>query len=78
MLLVNTEDAEEKAGKVFYWATQAREPARWYQHTEIGYNYCMSNTVSEGRFLRGGVCIPGDSKMTDDDSERVCVVVRDK
>ncbi|MEH2944990.1 aminotransferase class I/II-fold pyridoxal phosphate-dependent enzyme [Lachnospiraceae bacterium KK002] len=46
MLLVNTQDAEEKAGKVLYWATQAREPARWYQHTEIGYNYRMSNIVA--------------------------------
>lgn len=46
MLLVNTEDAEEKAKKVLYWSTQAREPARWYQHTEIGYNYRMSNIVA--------------------------------
>ncbi len=46
MLLVNTDDAEEKAKKVLYWATQAREPARWYQHTEIGYNYRMSNIVA--------------------------------
>lgn len=46
MLLVNTEDAEEKARKVLYWATQARESARWYQHTEIGYNYRMSNIVA--------------------------------
>lgn len=46
MLLINIEDAEEKAKKVLYWATQAREPARWYQHTEIGYNYRMSNIVA--------------------------------
>lgn len=46
MLLVNTEDAKEKAKKVLYWSTQAREPARWYQHTEIGYNYRMSNIVA--------------------------------
>lgn len=46
MLLVNTADAEEKAAKVLYWSTQAREPARWYQHTEIGYNYRMSNIVA--------------------------------
>ncbi len=46
MLLVNTEDAVEKAAKVLYWATQAREPAPWYQHTEIGYNYRMSNIVA--------------------------------
>lgn len=46
MLLVNVKDAEEKAKKVLYWATQAREPAPWYQHTEIGYNYRMSNIVA--------------------------------
>ena len=46
MLLVNTDDAEEKAKKVLYWATQARESARHYQHTEIGYNYRMSNIVA--------------------------------
>ncbi len=46
MLLVNTKDAKEKAKKVLYWATQAREPAPWYQHTEIGYNYRMSNVVA--------------------------------
>ena len=46
MLLFNTEDAEEKAAKVLFWATQAREQARWYQHKEIGYNYRMSNIVA--------------------------------
>lgn len=46
MLLFNTQDAEERAKKVLFWATQAREPARWYQHEEIGYNYRMSNIVA--------------------------------
>ena len=46
MLLVNTEDAEERAKKVLFWATQARENAKWYQHEEIGYNYRMSNVVA--------------------------------
>ncbi len=46
MLLFNTEDAAEKAAKVLFWATQAREQARWYQHKEIGYNYRMSNIVA--------------------------------
>lgn len=46
MLLVNTDNAEEMAAKVLFWATQAREPARWYQHKEIGYNYRMSNIVA--------------------------------
>lgn len=46
MLLINTEDAKEKAAKVLFWSTQAREQARWYQHEEIGYNYRMSNIVA--------------------------------
>ncbi len=46
MLLVNTSDAQEKAAQVLSWATQAREPAPWYQHTQIGYNYRMSNVVA--------------------------------
>ena len=29
--------------KTRFWATQAREPARHYEHKEIGYNYRMSN-----------------------------------
>lgn len=32
--------------KAFFWATQAREKAPWYQHEEIGYNYRMSNVVA--------------------------------
>lgn len=32
--------------KAFFWATQARDKAPWYQHTEIGYNYRMSNIVA--------------------------------
>lgn len=46
MLLFNTRDAEEKAKKVLFWSTQARDAARWYQHSEIGYNYRMSNVVA--------------------------------
>lgn len=46
MLLVNTEDAGERAAKVLFWSTQAREQKRWYQHEEIGYNYRMSNIVA--------------------------------
>lgn len=46
MLLVNTKDAKERAAKVLFWSTQAREQARWYQHEEIGYNYRMSNIVA--------------------------------
>lgn len=46
MVLVNTEDAKERAVKVHYWVTQAREPVLWYQHKEIGYNYRMSNILA--------------------------------
>jgi pyridoxal phosphate-dependent aminotransferase EpsN len=28
------------------WATQAREPAAHYEHTEIGYNYRLSNVLA--------------------------------
>lgn len=35
-----------KRDKALYLVTQAREPAPWYQHTEIGYNYRMSNVVA--------------------------------
>ena len=40
-----TDDMEERA-HAFKLATQAREPAPWYQHEEIGYNYRMSNIVA--------------------------------
>lgn len=46
MLLVNTGNAEEKAKKVLFWATQSREHARHYEHKEIGYNYRMSNIIA--------------------------------
>lgn len=29
--------------KAFFWATQAREAAPWYEHTQVGYNYRLSN-----------------------------------
>jgi dTDP-4-amino-4,6-dideoxygalactose transaminase len=29
--------------KIRFWATQARDKARHYQHSELGYNYRMSN-----------------------------------
>lgn len=34
---------EEMKKRVMYFATQARQPALHYHHTEIGYNYRMSN-----------------------------------
>jgi dTDP-4-amino-4,6-dideoxygalactose transaminase len=36
----------EKIKKVYNWATQAREPERFYHHTELGFNYRMSNVVA--------------------------------
>ena len=32
--------------KARFWATQSRDPAPHYQHTEIGYNYRMSNVLA--------------------------------
>ena len=37
---------EEAAKKVTFLATQARDPARYYQHSQIGYNYRMSNVTA--------------------------------
>lgn len=37
---------EERIDKVRFWATQARDKARHYQHSEVGYNYRMSNIVA--------------------------------
>lgn len=43
MLISNNED---RISKVRFWATQARDKARHYQHSELGYNYRMSNIVA--------------------------------
>lgn len=40
-------DNKERIEKVRFWATQARDKARHYQHSELGYNYRMSN-ISAG------------------------------
>lgn len=37
---------EERIAKSRFWATQSRDQARHYQHTELGYNYRMSNIVA--------------------------------
>lgn len=37
---------EKKIEKARFWATQSRDNARHYQHTELGYNYRMSNIVA--------------------------------
>lgn len=43
MLVSNSEEAINKSR---FWATQSRDAARHYQHTELGYNYRMSNIVA--------------------------------
>lgn len=48
-----TKDAASRE-KAFFWATQSRESAPWYQHEEIGYNYRMSNVcagIGRGQLL---------------------------
>ena len=42
-LISNNEEAIQKAR---YLSTQARDPALHYQHSEVGYNYRMSNIVA--------------------------------
>jgi len=43
MLVSNDTEGLEKAR---FWATQARDPASYYQHSEMGYNYRMSNILA--------------------------------
>lgn len=43
MLVSNDEEAIKKAR---FWSTQSRDNERYYQHTELGYNYRMSNVVA--------------------------------
>ncbi|RYI28783.1 aminotransferase class I/II-fold pyridoxal phosphate-dependent enzyme [Bacillus infantis] len=37
---------EERIAKTRFWATQSRDQARHYQHSELGFNYRMSNVVA--------------------------------
>lgn len=37
---------EERVAKVRFWSTQSRDEARHYQHSELGFNYRMSNIVA--------------------------------
>lgn len=43
MLITQDEESANRARK---WSTQARDAAPWYQHTEIGYNYRLSNILA--------------------------------
>ncbi|MDO4284876.1 MAG: DegT/DnrJ/EryC1/StrS family aminotransferase [Eubacteriales bacterium] len=47
----------EAIQKARFLSTQARDPARWYQHSRIGYNYRMSNItagIGRGQLLHIG------------------------
>jgi len=39
-------DKEESIKKVKFWATQSRDIARYYQHSELGFNYRLSNVLA--------------------------------
>lgn len=39
-------DDLEGLEKARFWATQARDPASYYQHSRIGYNYRLSNILA--------------------------------
>lgn len=39
-------DNEEKIKKIIFWSTQSRDRARYYQHSELGFDYRMSNVVA--------------------------------
>ena len=43
MLVSKYKEATEKAK---FWATQSRDKARHYEHSELGYNYRMSNVLA--------------------------------
>lgn len=43
MLISNEKELIDKAK---FWSTQSKEPERYYQHKEIGYNYRMSNVLA--------------------------------
>jgi dTDP-4-amino-4,6-dideoxygalactose transaminase len=43
MLVTNDEAV---ASRVRYLATQARDPAPWYEHSVVGYNYRLSNLLA--------------------------------
>ncbi len=43
MLLSNDTDLVDRAR---YLSTQARQPVPWYEHTEIGFNYRLSNILA--------------------------------
>lgn len=38
--------SKEKIDKVKFWSTQSKDKARYYQHSELGFNYRMSNVLA--------------------------------
>jgi len=55
MLVSNDTEGLEKAR---FWATQAKDPASYYQHSEMGYNYRMSSILAA--IGRGQLRVLGD------------------
>ena len=43
MVLTDNKDVADRIRK---WSTQSRESTAWYQHTELGFNYRISNVVA--------------------------------
>jgi len=43
--MIVSED-EEMINKIRFWSTQSRDKARHYEHSELGFNYRMSNIVA--------------------------------
>lgn len=39
-------DDQKLADKVRFWSAQSRDPQPWYEHSEIGFNYRMSNILA--------------------------------
>ena len=39
-------NSKKDIDKAKYWASQAKDPALHYEHTELGYNYRMSNILA--------------------------------
>ncbi len=39
-------DDADLIGRARYLSTQARQPAPWYEHTEMGFNYRLSNVLA--------------------------------
>ncbi len=63
-------DDEDFIQKARFLATQTRDPAPHYQHSQVGYNYRMSNVLAAI-----GLCMPSGSGMSDEELERVVGIV---